>query len=385
MSDKLKKIFEDDDMGLLKSVKRSSPQTSSDRLESSFLAIVDFYNENGREPSPSTTDISERKLGVGLRGIRLDDEKVELLKHLDSHNLLAPGDPPENIDEIFSEDDELGILDDPTGILELRNVGRSKKAAEDFVARRKKVEDFTEFERLFSVCHSNIDSGKWNILPFQTERQIMAKHFYVLNGLLAYVNNMGDLKRNRNGDLNSRLHVVFENGTESNMLLRSFAKQLHEDGRLVLSNSDADLPLLNQVDGEDTETGYIYVLSSLSEDPAIANIHNLYKVGFSTKSVEQRLKSAPTDPTYLMSDVKTVATYKTYNMNTQKFESLLHRVFNDARLDIEMVAKDGTKYVPTEWFIVPLDVIDTAIRMIISGDILNYQYDSHTKSLELKS
>ena len=89
------------------------------------------------------------------------------------------------------------------------------------------------------------------------------------------------------------------------------------------------------------------------------------------------------DPTYLMAGVEIVASYKTFNMNTQKFEALLHRLFADARLGVEMVSKDGRKYTPSEWFIVPIDVIDLAIRMIISGDITQYHYDVHTKSLEL--
>jgi len=375
MSDKLKSIFEDDDLGLLMTPQRAKQQTSSDRLEASFLAIVDFYNEHGREPSPATTDISERKLGVGLRGIRFDDKKVELLKHLDSHGLLNSDVAPENIESIFEEDNDLGILDDPTGILDVTNVPKKIVAAE-YKAQQRKCENFSDFEPLFQHTHQALREGSLETIEFKGEQSIEAGEFFILKGMTVYVANKSDIFVNKNNKKDARLRLIYENGTESDVLMRTLARELYRNGRRLAEQTDSILD-------EDSESGYIYVLRSKSDNPKVANLTNLYKVGFSTGKVEQRVINAVNDPTYLMADVEIVASYKTFNMNTQKFESLLHRVFTDARLGVELVAKDGSKYTPAEWFIVPIDVIDVAIRMIISGDITQYHYDVRTKSLEL--
>jgi hypothetical protein len=381
MSDKLNRIFESDDLGLLNTSQHDKPQTSSDRLEASFLEIVDFYNEHNYEPSAKTTEMAERKLGVRLRGIRADDNKIEALKHLDSHGLLVPEAPPESIDEVFS-DDTLGLFDDPTGILTLKNVTKTKKPAEDYVARRQHAKDFESFEPMFIKCHNNLKNGVSKLVQFETERQIMAGRFYIQNGVMALVAHMEPRKRNRSGDLNARMRIIYENGTESNALLRSFARVLYDDGKIVVGPDDEIIEELNAINDDDSESGYIYILSSLNEDPTIGNISDLYKIGFSTTSVEQRIKGAENDPTYLMGPVRIVATYKAFNMNTQKFELLLHRVFNEVRLNMDMIDRNGRHYTPSEWFVVPVGIIDTAIRMIISGDIVHYVYNKDAKTLE---
>lgn len=375
MSDKLKKIFESDDLGLLTLSQRDKPQTSSDRLESSFLEIVDFYNEFNREPSAKTIEMAERKLGVRLRGIRADDEKIDALKYLDTHGLLVPEAPPESINEVFSND-TLGLFDDPTGILTLKNVPTSfDRSKSDYIAKRKKAVDFKQFEALFQQQHTDLKTGALKLVKFAGANTIKSGKFFVINGIMVYIAKLGD-KKNVYGRPKERIHCIFENGTESHMFLRSLASQLYDEGGYSVVSSEDTLIVEN-----DAVSGYIYVLSSLSDNPKIANVLNLYKIGFSTTSVEQRIKNAANDSTYLMAPVKIVATYKTFNMNTHKFELLLHRVFNDVRLDMDMVDTNSKNYSPSEWFVVPLKVIDTAVRMIISGDIVDYRYDHGSNSL----
>ena len=377
VSDKLQKIFDSDEHGLLNTSSRAKRQSSSDMLEASFLEIADFYNEHGRKPDATSRSISERKLGARLNGILADEEKIEKLKPLDEIGLLEI-EVPESIDDILGSDN-LGLLDDPTGITIVRNVPPTKQAAEDFVARRKPVKNFYEYEHLFLDCHNRLRSGEAKLFNFQTERQIRKHHFYVVQGLLAYVYDTGELKRNKSGDLNSRLRVIFENGTESNMLLRSLAKLLYDNGQIVL-DENSDLPILNQLNEDDSASGYIYVLKSLSEEPQIANIANLYKIGFTTGTVENRIAHASEDPTYLMAKVEEVARYKTYNLNTQKLENLVHRVLADVKLDV-VVGGDEKYRAATEWYVVSLNIIDEVIQLIVSGDIVHYVYDAASKSL----
>jgi hypothetical protein len=375
MSDKLNRIFESDDLGLLNTSQRDKPQTSSDRLEASFLEIVDFYSEYNREPSAKTTEMAERKLGVRLRGIRADDNKIEVLKHLDSHGLLVPEAPPESIDEVFS-DDTLGLFDDPTGILTLKNVpNTSDRSKADYIAKREKVIEFQQFEALFKQKHNELQNNISRIVKFEGADTIKEGSFFVSDGLMVYIAEIGR-KSVVFGRPKERIRCVFENGTESNMFLRSLASQLYEEGGYSIVSSNIDM-----TNDEDAESGYIYVLSSQSEDPKIANISNLYKIGYSTTAVEQRIVNAVSDPTYLMAKVKIVATYKTFNMNTQKFESLLHRVFSEAKLNMDMIDNNGRHYTPSEWFVVPISVIDTAVRMIISGDIVDYHYDKNLQQI----
>lgn len=375
-SDKLRKIFESDDLGLLDVSKRDRPQTSSDRLESSFLEIVDFYSEYGKEPSAKTTNMAERKLGVRLRGIRADDEKVDMLKNLDTHGLLVPGEPPESIEQVFS-DDSHGLFDDPTGILTLKNVPSGlDRSKSDFIAKRQRAADFKQFESLFQEQHNNLQTGALKLVKFGGADTIKQGKFFITDGVMVYIADIGE-KTIVYGRPKERIHCIFENGTESHMFLRSLASQLYEEGGYSIVSSNTSM-----TNDEDAESGYIYILSSQSEDPKIANIPNLYKIGYSTTAIEQRIANAITDPTYLMAKVKIAATYKTFNMNTQKFESLLHRVFNEAKLNMDMIDNNGHHYTPSEWFVVPIGVIDMAVRMIISGDIVGYVYNKDTNTLE---
>lgn len=381
MSDRLKAIFEDDDMGLLDTPKRVKPQTSSDRLEASFLEIVDFYNEKGREPSTETSDMAERKLGVRLHGIQADEEKVEALKHLDAHGLLAPEEPPESLDEVLGGDD-LGLLDDPTGILTLKNVTNTVKTAE-YKAQQRPCKDFYNFEPLFIEEQKKLRSGEVKMKQFMTEQQIAQGEFFVLRGQIVYVAERGDDYKNEHGKKDARLRVIYENGTESDLLSRTLARGLYRGGSRIVGEVDLFADEREIVDPKDVESGYIYVLSSLSEDPKVANIQNLYKIGFSTSSVEQRIKNASSDPTYLMAPVKIEATYRTYNMNTQKFEQIMHRLFRGVKLDVVMTDKSGAEYTPAEWFVVSLDIIDEAINLINNGEVVHYYYDKSREELSL--
>ena len=92
--------------------------------------------------------------------------------------------------------------------------------------------------------------------------------------------------------------------------------------------------------------------------------------------VEERIKNASQEPTYLMSDVRIIMTFKCFNMNTHKLEQLLHTFFGKACLSIDIFDKNGNRHTPREWFIAPLTIIEQAINYITTGDIIYYKYDS---------
>ncbi len=381
MSDRLKKIFDSDEHELLKITPRSKAATPDDRLAGLFLEINDFYAENGRIPEVNTADINERRLGVRLRAIMLDDAKIEALLPIDHNGLLKPEAPPESIDDIF-KDDDLGLLDDPTGILTIRNVPKDIKKAEN-IARAHKAKDFAKYEQGFKDIHAALKTGEMVRDSINSEYQIVPGRYFVFNGVLAFVEDRDNAFKS-NGKVNARLHVIYENGTENNILLRSFARTLYrakEGARIVPTNFQSLSEWSDEAEDDET-TGYIYVLSSLSEETRVQDLLNLYKIGFTTGSVENRIKNAEKDPTYLMAPVKVEATYKCLNMNAQKFEHLLHRFFGEVKLDLSIDSGKGN-HTPSEWYVAPIDVIDRAIQLLVSGEIIHYRYDSGLRDIVL--
>lgn len=382
MSDRLKKIFDDDEHDLLKVNPRSKSATPASRLEDSFLEINDFYAEHGRIPAVDTTDVSERRLGVRLRALILDDENAQALAHLDTHSLLKTAPPPESLEDIYSGD-QFGLLDDPTGVLTIRNVPTNIKKAED-IARAHKSKDFAKYEQGFKDIHAGLKSGEWLRSSINSEHQILPDRYFVFNGVLAYVENRDDSFKS-GAKVNARLHVIYENGTESNILLRSFARTLYrakEGARIVPADYQTN-PEWQDATDEDQVTGHIYILKSLSEEPRVQDIQNLYKIGYTTGEIEDRIRNAQTDPTYLTAPVEIVASYKCLNMNTQKFEHLIHRFFGEVKLNMTLTSPDGKSYVPSEWYVVPLDVLNRVINLIVNGEIINYRYDSGLRDIVL--
>jgi len=136
---------------------------------------------------------------------------------------------------------------------------------------------------------------------------------------------------------------------------------------------------------EDIQTGWIYVLKSKSTNPTISSVKDFYKIGFASNSVDDRIKNAKNEATYLFADVKKIATYKVYNRNADKLEGLLHRFFANACLDIDLFNEKGLRLNPREWFVVPFKVIEEAIQLILNENIVNYEYDTETKRIKLKT
>lgn len=376
----LLKLVQDDDLDLLK-VKPVVPttMTADVRLVASFKEIMEFVQANGREPGPNHGDMHEFKLNSRLAGIRASKDKTESLRPIDSMELL--GKPVETVDEIFSDDD-MGLLGDSAdNIFNLRNVPATIQMPEK-IAQRKPCKDFDTFEPLFKACHAELIAGVRETRNFTGEQQIKVGHFFVLHGVMAYVAEVGE-KEVKNKKVNARLRCIFENGTESNMLLRSLATELYKDpsGRRILDSHDKALEELELIKEDDKSTGYVYVLQSASTLPHIQAIEHLYKIGFSSLPVEVRIKNAKNEPTYLMAGVKIISVFQCYNLNPQKFEALLHTFFGKYCLSVQVADAFGKMHTPREWFIAPLPAIELAIQLLINGEIVHYRYDGDTQEV----
>lgn len=380
IEDALEELFASDLDGLLDEPEKPKKLTSSDRLERGFLEIIDFYETHEREPSSSTHDIAERKLGARLDGIRVSPEKIEALESLDTVGLLSEPESPESIDDLL-ENDDFGLLEDNSGVFDVSSLPQRKKPITDVEkAQRTKCEDFDSFEPLFKRMHAQLAAGEFVQQDFEGVETIHVGKFFVLNGVMLYVAEMGenDTRVTEKRIYNrQRLRIIFENGTESSMWRQSLGIRLHEkDGRSIVET------LANGILAEEKPSGWIYILRSLSQDPQITSIPNLYKIGFSRGPVEKRIKGAERQATYLMAPVEIVATYRTVDIKTSVLEHLIHRVFASARLDAKVAGLDGAHHQALEWFSVPLDVVNDAINLIGSGGIVNYVYDVESQTLK---
>ena len=287
-----------------------------------------------------------------------------------------------SLDDIFNSD-TFGLLDTKVeeDIFTLKNVPKVEKRADaDFVAKREKFDDFEKYEQLFIDCQADLKANRRQIVP-SIESQLDVGTFCVLDGVLLYISDIQDGYRGNSGKINRRTTLIFENGTKSNMLLRSLGKRLKDSGNMITKlDHEKESGLLNVTD-EDKQNGYIYILKSLSNEDIIQTKKNLYKIGFSTTTVETRIKNAKQDPTYLMADVKTVAAYEVYNVNPHKLEQLIHKFFGNSCLDMEIYDGNGKLYKPREWFIAPLEVIEETIELIVNGKIVNYRYDENNERI----
>ena len=218
----LQKLIEDDDLGLL-AIKpaQTASQSPEERLIEKFYKIADFYRLHDREPRKDPENMQEAQLAMSLEGIRSSHENIATLQALDEFKLLEPPVPPESLEDALADDD-LGLLDDSESADSIFNLKHVPERIDlpEFVAQREKCEDFEEYEELFKSCQNDLRSGKRQLLQFANEQQIETGQFFVLKGIMAYVAKVGE-KENKGGKVNARLRCIFENGTESAMLLRS--------------------------------------------------------------------------------------------------------------------------------------------------------------------
>jgi hypothetical protein len=375
----LEDILNNDPLGLLKVKPKVSAITPDERLIQSFIEIIEFYSTHQRPPEEST-DIKERQLWKRLSHIKNDYEKCMALKEYDTCGLLDEVKEIETIDDIL-DSDPLGILsnveDEPDIFTHNFTKTMSEREQTDFVARRKQCKDFDKFEPMFKDIHKELSENHRKLLKFN-ERQLEPGTYFVHQGTLLYLESTSDLIKDKYEKFDGRTRVIFENGTESNMKFRSLGKILLDAGKAVSARVTKGL---SEVTGDDNATGYIYILRSLSDNPEICALDDLYKIGYTSNTVEERVKKAKTDPTYLMAEVESIAEFKTFNVNPQKLEDLIHTFFNRVKLDIKIKDDNGNIKSPNEWYIVPLDIIKRVIELIITGEIINYRYDDLNQRL----
>jgi hypothetical protein len=371
-----------------KAVRAYTPQ--QERIIAGFEDILKFHDEHGRAPQHGEQrDIFERLYAVRLDRLRELEDCRSLLAVMDKHGLLEANTDTSHIVPDALDDDallaELGI--EPGGdddITQLRHVQtREERRAADEIAHRDKCTDFEQFEPIFEKIRRELDTGTRHTRRFELKAEIRPGATFIVEGQMAYVADMEEIYSNAQGRTDARMRVIFDNGTENNMLMRSLQRALHKDeaGRRITEPVAGPL-FADNARAEDTESGTIYVLRSKSDHPLIVQHRELiHKIGVTGGSVTTRIAAAENDATYLLAGVEIIAEYKLFNINRTKLEKLIHRFFAAAAYDIEIADRFGKSVRPREWFLVPLHVIDEAVERIKDGTITDYSYD--TKSAKL--
>jgi len=291
------------------------------------------------------------------------------------------------LEEIFDDplleisNREAELFDIPA---DMRKSMESRNKA-DYVAQRRLCEDFEQYRPLFQHVHQDLRQGRRSLIRISKTINLQAGHYYIVEGQMLLLESIGEKTTSSNFLPDARTRCIYENGTESDILLQTLRKSVVGGGYAITElqeEMESKFFTNKDITNDDKVTGYIYVLSSLSDNPIIKNQKNLYKIGYSTNSVEERIANAVHEPTYLMAPVMIVATYKVVNLHSQKFEDMVHQILKPVQFHVTVVDDDGVPHEPKEWFVVPLNVIDIIIARIMDGTILGYTYNTAMQCLE---
>ena len=170
--------------------------------------------------------------------------------------------------------------------------GRSKKRNVDEVAQKKRCENFADYAHLFVQVHQDLREGKRSLVRYK-EDNIQEKSFFIAGGLMGYIDELDVAKRQIKDRVrkDGRSRVIYEDGTESNILFRTIGKNITKNGYIVTEVNDGhELDRLSGKDitDDDLPQGWIYILRSKSEDDRIASVNDLYKIGFTTNPIKER-------------------------------------------------------------------------------------------------
>lgn len=296
-------------------------------------------------------------------------------------------DIDKELNDLFSDplldvsDKELTLFNLPA---DMKRVMEGRRIQPDHYAQRKQCEDFLLYKPLFEQVQRELKEGKRTLIRTSKSANLEAGQYYVVDGMLVYLHSVFDRRRARNGMADGRTRCIYENGTESDILLETLRRNVLQNGYGVAeSQENIENAFVNQTLNEgDRSAGYVYILKSLSSDPEIASVQDLYKIGFTTDSVEERTKNAVKEPTYLMAPVQIIETFEIVNMNSHIFETILHQVFSAVQFQVKVYDDEGNIHIPSEWYVVPLEIINLVVQKIVEGSITQYTYNPALQCLE---
>lgn len=311
-----------------------------------------FYEAEKRRPlSEKGRSVPERLLANDLAGLRASRLALAELAPLDVHGLVfeAPASAPASP----FEDPLLG------GAGYIFEVSKSlqDKARPDFIADRMPCADFHRFEPMFELVRQAVEEGARVPRRFRQER-VEQGEVFSLNGQLVFVADIRD-HHERNGRHDARLRVIYDNATESNLLMSSLIRALQKDeggARIAVSSVG---PLF-----ESAITGFVYVVRSRSEKPEVGG---LLKIGTTKGAVEDRVARADTQAAFLFASVQILDTYELIGHSAEEAERMLHKALRQFHVALRVTAPDGQPRQATEWFRIDRETVATVIEKLFKN------------------
>lgn len=410
-----------DEFGLL-DVEAKKSSSGAPLEVSRFEEISAFVDQQGKPPQADSPDLQEKLLSRRLKSYAEKEGLLSALKPYDRHNLLPEpvlasnqeaaahdeetparasterSEPASNtdvnqtenvtsLDDIFSSEAFSQFHQGEDSLFDPVHVSFEKSREEpDEIAQRRVCHDFYAFEPIFRDLHEKLKTGDVKAARFQQASQVQPGDAFILEGVMCLIDEVGEYREDGGGRYDPRLRLIFENGTESNHLLRSLAKRLYQDptGRRIIRDAESVVDAFNNVNHKDKRAGQIYFVTTLSDKPALREIPNLLKIGYTELTVDERTKNAERDTAFLEAPVKKLASIECYNLNPNKFETLIHGFLHAQRIKMTLTGRDGKEYHPREWFSVPLDTAREVVKRIIDGSIVQYRMDNTTGRLVRK-
>jgi hypothetical protein len=370
-------------------VKKVERTAREQRIIAGFEEVVRFAKEHGREPRHGEgLDIFERIYATRLDAIRNSAECRKVLEGVEGAALLEYKKPDSSLREDGNDEELLTALgvdwERQAELTKLKYVKpRAEIRAAEEVAKRDVCKDFDVFRPLFESVQKEIASSVRRTIKFKDNAEVNKGDLFILDGQKIYVAEVGEQFITEYERPDRRLRVIYENGTENDMLLRSLQRGLNKDKTSRRITEPSMGPLFSdEEEDDDLAAGYIYILRSLSDDPFIAeNRTVIHKIGVTGGDVKKRIANAKKDATYLLAEVEIVQTFKLANINRRKLEELLHQFFAPARLDMELKDRYGYGVEPKEWFLAPLPVIQEVVTKLMDGSIGDFRYDAKTAQI----
>lgn len=296
-----------------------------------------------------------------------------------------------SLDDIFSDEDFDDLLGDEedsesNSILGGRRAIKASERENAEQTNRVPCASFENYQERFEQYKQAMEDGKL-VVSSNRHETLSSGDLFLWDGLIALLSGEsieGDVKKHTG----KRLHVVFSNGTEAwlreGSIKRSMYAYTDRGNKVICKRLIPVTEDLFTADGsesadQNTITGYIYVVRTLSKDPDISNIRkSIVKIGVTKNPVSARVANAEKDSTFLCAPVDIVSTFTLHNLNPRKVEEMLHAFFGDVRLKI--IAKDrfGHSVSANEWFLVSPKTVKTAVNAIVKGELANFRFDKNT-------
>lgn len=429
---------------LFEGVKASNSSVSNKNdLTRGLEDIEAFILEHNSLPSADSSEFQEKMLGYRLQAVKNnypdrfaalnalltvdhDSESMTVAELPDPYQHAEPVPPPRkqysSLDEIFSDSD---ALDDLFGDVDADDtaddswlyagiqqpVASTKKRQMSDIAQVVACPDFDQtYKSLFERCNQLIASKDlirkrlkgYNTGILKPGRFFVNKRVTALVAACAYEQEIQSSRKS-----NFRIKVVYENGTQSEPLNRSFIEVINKDeqGSFITYDTPLGKAFLESIEtlmgfmskdwesgtgagaaastggagGDPTEaSGYLYILRSLSTNSVLHRFmqnSDLVKIGFSTTTVEERIKNAAHEPTYLCAPVDVIRVYRCHDIDPHKFEQAVHMILGTQRLNVTLTDSSGKKYRPREWFTVSAQTACEVADHILDGTIMQYRID----------